>query len=58
MNALPASPTQVTAPLPCLSIVMPVYDEAATVGQMVQAVLAQPLVKEIIVVDDGSMDGL
>ena len=36
---------------------MPVYDEAATVGQMVQAVLAQPLVKEIIVVDDGSMDG-
>ena len=36
---------------------MPAYNEAATVGQMVKAVLAQPLVKEIIVVDDGSTDG-
>ena len=36
---------------------MPAYNEAATVGKMVKAVLAQLLVKEIIVVDDGSTDG-
>ncbi len=36
---------------------MPAYNEAATVGEIVQTVLRQPLVQEIIVVDDGSTDG-
>ena len=43
--------------LPCLAVVMPVYNEAATVANVIKAVLAQPLVQELIVVDDGSTDG-
>lgn len=41
---------------PCLSVVMPVYNEAATVEQSVAAVLAQRPVLELIIVDDGSQD--
>jgi len=40
-----------------LSVVMPVYNEAATVEQVVERVLAVPVPKELIVVDDGSTDG-
>jgi glycosyltransferase involved in cell wall biosynthesis len=42
---------------PVLSVVTPVYNEAATIQQVVNAVLAQPVVAELIVVDDGSTDG-
>jgi glycosyltransferase involved in cell wall biosynthesis len=42
---------------PCLSIVIPVYNEAATIGEVIKTVLAQPLVHELIVVDDASKDG-
>jgi len=42
---------------PCLSVVMPAYNEAATIEQAVAAVLAQRPVQELIVVDDGSQDG-
>ncbi|MGA9779751.1 MAG: glycosyltransferase family 2 protein [Limisphaerales bacterium] len=42
---------------PCLAVVIPVYNEAATVANVVETVLAQPLVRELIVVDDGSNDG-
>lgn len=41
---------------PVLSVVMPVYNEAATVVRAVEAVLRQPVVAELIVVDDGSSD--
>ena len=41
---------------PCLAVVIPVYNEAATVEEVVRTVLAQPLVRELIVVDDGSRD--
>jgi hypothetical protein len=42
-----------------LTIVMPVYNEAATVGQVLDRLLsiALPIDREIIVVDDGSTDG-
>ncbi len=40
-----------------LSVVMPVYNEVATVEAVVERVLAVPLAKELIVVDDGSTDG-
>jgi glycosyltransferase involved in cell wall biosynthesis len=44
-----------------LSIVIPVYNEAATVATLVEAVLGAPLPdgidRELIVVDDGSTDG-
>jgi glycosyltransferase involved in cell wall biosynthesis len=41
---------------PCLSVIMPVYNEAATVGEMIRRVLQQDLVQELIVVDDCSSD--
>lgn len=40
-----------------LSVVMPVYNEAATIGSAVANVLRQPQVHEIVVVDDASTDG-
>ncbi len=42
---------------PCLCAVMPVYNEAATVGEIVRIVLQQPCVAELIIVDDASTDG-
>src|SRR5438045_2453662 len=35
---------------------MPVYNEATTIQKIVETVLAQPIVAELIVVDDGSND--
>lgn len=41
-----------------LSVVMPCYNEAGTIEQIINATLAAPFSdKEIIVVDDGSTDG-
>lgn len=40
-----------------VSVVMPVYNEAATLAVVVARVLAQPCVLELIAVDDGSHDG-
>ncbi len=40
-----------------LSVVIPVYNEAGTIREIIERVLAVPLQKEIIVVDDGSTDG-
>lgn len=42
---------------PCLAVVMPVYNEARTVRQVIETVLAQRPVQELIVVDDCSTDG-
>jgi glycosyltransferase involved in cell wall biosynthesis len=40
-----------------LSVVMPVYNEASTVREIVRRVGEVPLEKEILIVDDGSTDG-
>lgn len=40
-----------------LSVVMPVYNERATLRQVVERVLAVPLELELLCVDDGSGDG-
>jgi glycosyltransferase involved in cell wall biosynthesis len=40
-----------------LSVVMPVYNERATLARIVDRVLAVPIDKELILVDDGSTDG-
>jgi glycosyltransferase involved in cell wall biosynthesis len=40
-----------------LSILIPVYNERATILEIIQRVQAVPFEKEIIVVDDGSTDG-
>jgi glycosyltransferase involved in cell wall biosynthesis len=40
-----------------LSVIMPVYNESATLRQIVDRVLAVPIELELICVDDGSSDG-
>ena len=40
-----------------LSVVIPVYNEKDTVGQIVRRVQNVPIAKEILLVDDGSTDG-
>jgi len=40
-----------------LSVVMPVYNEAETIREIVAQVLSVPIEKEILIVDDGSTDG-
>ena len=41
----------------CLSVVMPVYNEKGTVLKIIDKVLLLDLVKDLIVIDDGSTDG-
>ena len=42
---------------PCLSVVMPVYNEEKTVGNIIETVLRQELVRELVIVEDCSKDG-
>jgi glycosyltransferase involved in cell wall biosynthesis len=41
---------------PCLSVIMPVYNEESTIAKVVETVLAQQPVQELIIVDDASRD--
>src|SRR4030095_8435075 len=41
----------------CLSVVVPVYNEQATLGEVVRKLLSVPCLLEIIIVDDCSTDG-
>src|SRR5712671_6833449 len=40
-----------------VSVIVPVYNEVAHVDELLQAIHASPVKKEIIIVDDGSTDG-
>lgn len=40
-----------------LSVIVPAYNEASTIRQLLKLVLAQPIDLELVVVDDGSTDG-
>jgi glycosyltransferase involved in cell wall biosynthesis len=42
---------------PCLTVIMPVYNEAQTVETVIRKVLEQPEVEELITVNDASQDG-
>ncbi len=42
---------------PCLSVVIPVFNEQHTIGEIVRTVCAQRPVQEVIIVDDCSTDG-
>jgi glycosyltransferase involved in cell wall biosynthesis len=42
---------------PCLAAVMPVYNEAATVADVIALVLAQRPIQQLVVVNDASTDG-
>jgi len=57
MNARHDDQTRIQHKLPCLGVVVPVLNEAETIVNVVRSVLAQELVQEVIVVDDGSQDG-
>ena len=41
---------------PCLSVVMPWYNEEETVATIIEQVLESPFLAELIIVDDGSRD--
>jgi glycosyltransferase involved in cell wall biosynthesis len=43
-------------PPPCLSVVVPCFNEEATIATLVDQVLASPWVAQVVVVDDGSSD--
>jgi len=45
-----------SASVPVLSVVVPVFNEEATVAELLRRVRASPVEKEILVVDDGSTD--
>jgi glycosyltransferase involved in cell wall biosynthesis len=40
-----------------VSVIVPVFNEAAHVDELLQAIHASPVKKEVIIVDDGSTDG-
>ena len=42
---------------PLLTVIVPLYNERSTVRELLRRVLAQPMTKEIVVVDDCSTDG-
>lgn len=44
-------------PSPVLAVVMPCFNEAATIDEIVKRVLDSPWTNELIIVDDGSTDG-
>ncbi len=42
---------------PLLTVIVPLYNERSTVRELLKRVLAQPMTKEILVIDDCSTDG-
>jgi len=46
----------IVEPNPCLTVVMPAYNEAATLEACVSRVLTSPWTAEVVIVDDGSTD--
>jgi len=58
MNVSPQSTAEKSAMenAPCLAVVVPVFNEAQTIANVIGTVLAQPLVQEVIIVDDASSD--
>lgn len=54
---MPTSPPPAAESAPLLSVVVPVYNECATIERIISAVRDVAIDKEIIVVDDQSTDG-
>ena len=55
MSPKPKQPA--ATPHPVVSVVVPCFNERATVVELLRSVLAVPIAKEILVIDDGSTDG-
>ena len=56
-RAFDAQEQQHVCPAPVLSVVMPVYNESATLATIVKRVQSIEIPHELIIVDDGSCDG-
>jgi dolichol-phosphate mannosyltransferase len=56
-QSLQPGPAGRPTPSPLLSVLIPVYQERATLETLLGRVLAVPLDMEVVVVDDGSRDG-
>jgi SAM-dependent methyltransferase len=52
----PVARRAATTPWPCLSVVVPCFNEEETIAELLGRVLAQPWTAEVVVVDDGSTD--
>jgi glycosyltransferase involved in cell wall biosynthesis len=50
------SETEIAPGRPSLGVIVPAFNEAATIAQVLTRVLAQPCVQEVVVVDDCSTD--
>jgi glycosyltransferase involved in cell wall biosynthesis len=58
MQSQPASASSIEmTSRACLAVLMPIYNEIATLQEVISLVLAQPEVAELIAVDDCSTDG-
>jgi glycosyltransferase involved in cell wall biosynthesis len=57
VEASPRSRTESDRWAGYVSVIVPVYNEIAHVDELLQAIHASPVKKEIIIVDDGSTDG-
>ena len=44
------------SPIPCLSVIVPCYNEEETIHHLLSKVLAQSCVGQVVMVDDGSRD--
>jgi glycosyltransferase involved in cell wall biosynthesis len=53
----PVAPAAETRWQGCVSVIVPVYNEVAHIDQLLHAIYASPVKKEIVIVDDGSTDG-
>ena len=49
--------TEQYPPMACLTVVMPCYNEANTIREVVKEVLGSPYTGELLIIDDGSSDG-
>jgi glycosyltransferase involved in cell wall biosynthesis len=51
------TPTSAVRPEPVLGVIVPAYNEERSVEQVVRRVLQEPLVRQVVIVDDCSTDG-
>jgi len=52
-----ANEQQAESATPELTVIVPMFNEAKTIAELLRRVLASPVSKQVIVVDDGSKDG-